>query len=80
MITKRYPWKEEYAINGELFWKDLRENERKYAEEHKDLILDEKTIEPLSGVLLSSGPVNMSEELNEDDKRKRMLAFLGVKE
>lgn len=67
MIAKRYPWKEEYATNGELFWKDLREHERKYTEEH------EKSVEQIV-----KESIEESKEIDQDDKRERMLALLGV--
>lgn len=69
MTTKRYPWKPEYATNSELFWHDLRENERKYAEEHTKLIEEKQIIEE---------SIEEPIELEQEDKRKRMLAFLGV--
>lgn len=78
MTTKRYPWKEEYVTNGELFWKDLRENERKYAEEHEESV--EKVEEDPS--------INMAERLgfrhieinSEDERRQYIKSLLGVKE
>lgn len=71
MITKRYPWKEEYATNGELFWKDLRENERKYANEYieqteEEPILDENYEEP----------VNIAKELTLEEKRRQYVKSL----
>lgn len=78
MTTKRYTWKEEYATNGELFWKDLRENESKYAEEHEESV--EQVEEDLS--------INMAERLgfrhielnSEDERRQYIKSLLGVKE
>ena len=71
MTTKRYTWKEEYAINGELFWKDLRENERKYTDEYTepvedDPILDENYEEP----------INESKEITFEEKRKAYIRSL----
>ena len=80
MTTKRYPWKEEYATNSELFWKDLRDNERKYAEEHT---------EPIEEELIEEDPrINAAEilglghiEINsEEERRQYMKSLLGVKE
>lgn len=76
MIAKRYPWKPEYATNSELFWHDLRENERKYAEEYieqteEEPILDENYEEP----------INITKELAlEDERRQYIKSLLGVKE
>ena len=71
MTTKRYTWKEEYATNGELFWKDLRENERKYTDEYTgpvedDPILDENYEEP----------VNEAKDLTFEEKRKAYIRSL----
>ena len=66
MTTKRYTWKEEYATNGELFWKDLRENERKYSEEY------EESVEQIAEELIE-------EDLcTEDERRQYMKSLLGV--
>ena len=83
MTTKRYTWKEEYATNGELFWKDLRENERKYAEEH------EESAEQVEEELIEEDPrINAAERLgfghieinSEEERRQYMKSLLGVKE
>ena len=81
MTTKRYPWKPEYATNSELFWHDLRENERKYAEEH------EESEEQIAEELIEEDPrINMAERLgfrhiefnSEDERRQYMKSLLGV--
>ena len=71
MTTKRYTWKEEYATNSELFWKDLRENEHRYYEEYTepvedDLILDENYEEP----------INEAKDLTFEEKHKAYIRSL----
>lgn len=81
MTTKRYPWKEEYATNGELFWKDLRENESKYAEEY------EESVEQIEEEIIEEDPsINAAESLgfghieinSEEERRQYMKSLLGV--
>ena len=71
MTTKRYPWKEEYATNGELFWKDLRENERKYADEYAEPVEDDPVLDENY-----EEPVNESKEITFEEKRKAYIRSL----
>lgn len=78
MTTKRYTWKEEYATNGELFWKDLRENERKYAEEHEESV-EQVEEDPRINAAEILGFRHI--EINsEEERRQYMKSLLGVKE
>ena len=71
MTTKRYPWKEEYATNSELFWKDLRENERKYADEYTEPVEDDPVLDENY-----EEPVNESKEITFEEKRKAYIRSL----
>ena len=70
MIAKRLPWKEEYATNSELFWKDLRENESKYTEEP----IEEDSRTNLAEYL-GFGHIEIN---SEDERRQYMKSLLGV--
>lgn len=71
MTTKRYPWKEEYATNSELFWHDLRENERKYADEYTEQVEDDPILDENY-----EEPVNESKEITFEEKRKAYIRSL----
>ena len=71
MTTKRYTWKEEYATNGELFWKDLRENERKYADKYTEPVEDDPVLDENY-----EEPVNESKEATFEEKRKAYIRSL----